>query len=75
LVHETGFALRGISYSNGSNVLLNDIGEGENALFCTTTQTECCGVDENGIINGNDLKGEFNYPNGTAVPVENQCWW
>ena len=61
--------LRGVSYSDGDTVLLSDIGEGENGLICTTTQTDCCGQNVNGITVTAERRGEFYYPNGTLVPT------
>ena len=37
-----GFYLSGVAYPNGSTVSRTDIGEGENALQCTTDSTTCC---------------------------------
>ena len=34
--------LRGISYQNNSIVMLEDIGEGDDALLCLTNVTACC---------------------------------
>ena len=61
--------LRGVSYADGDTVLLSDIGEGENGLRCTTTQTDCCGQNANGVPVPAERRGEFYYPNGTQVPT------
>ena len=62
--------LRGVSYANDDTVLLSDIGEGENGLMCTTTQTDCCGQNANGMPVMNERRGEFYYPDGTTkVPT------
>lgn len=37
-----GFYLNGVAYPNGSTVLRTDIGEGDDALQCTTDSTTCC---------------------------------
>ena len=63
------FTLRGVSYADGDTVLLSDIGEGENRLRCTTTQTDCCGQDATGGTVEADRRGEFYYPNGIRVPT------
>ena len=39
---DVGFFLKGSLLSNNSIVLLRDIGEGSNALYCLTNGTECC---------------------------------
>ena len=57
------FSLNGITYPNGSTVLRDDIGEGDNALLCTTDKGDCC----------NDIfsrAGEFYFPNGCQVPIQ-----
>ena len=45
---------------------LDDIGEGDDALFCLTDLTECCrgGDTPSGVA----ALGEWFFPNGTAVP-------
>ena len=63
--------LRGVSYADGDTVLLSDIGEGENGLMCTTTQTDCCGQNANGMSVMKERRGEFYYPDGTTkVPTK-----
>ena len=60
------FSLRGITYQNNSCVALEDIGEGNNALFCMTGLTSCCrGL--NTSLNGTVLRNWF-FSNGTKVP-------
>ena len=61
--------LRGASYDDGDTVLLSDIGEGENGLMCTTTQTDCCGQNADGTSVHDERRGEFYYPDGTQVPT------
>ena len=58
-----GFSLNGTTYPNGSTVLRDDIGEGDNALLCTTDKGDCC----NDIIS---RAGEFYFPNGSQVPIQ-----
>ena len=53
------FELRGTSYLNNTVVMLENIGEAENALYCVTSNENCC--TENS-------EGEFFFPDGTAVP-------
>lgn len=64
--------LRGVLYNNNDTVLLSDIGERENALQCTTTQTDCCGFDENGNLDITNRRGQFYYPSGTQVPIRGE---
>ena len=61
------FYLNGISYPNGSTVLRTDIGEGADALQCTTDSTTCC---RNGI--GGEIRdGKFHFPvSDDTVPNE-----
>ena len=61
--------LRGVSYDDGATVLLSDIGVGENGLMCLTAQTDCCGLNANGISVVAERRGDFYYPNGTRVPI------
>ena len=58
-----------MSYADGDTVLLSDIGEGENGLMCTTTQTDCCGQNADGVPVRDERRGEFYYPDGTQVPT------
>lgn len=46
---------------NNSVVLLEDIGEGDNALLCFTERLTCC--------DGGNRAGEFFFPNGTLVQI------
>ena len=55
---ELGFFLDGTFLSNNSIVLLCDIGEGSNALFCLTDRTECCMTEQ---------QGQWIFPNGNNV--------
>ena len=54
------FELRGTVYLNNTAVLVENIGEGQNALLCYTTNPTCC---------GNRRVGEFYFPNNTMVPI------
>ena len=56
-----------MSYADGDTVLLSDIGEGENGLRCTTTQTDCCGQNAAGVSVSAERRGEFYYPDGTTM--------
>ena len=60
-----GFYLNGVAYPNGSTVLRSDIGEGENALRCTTDSTTCCSNNFPEI-----RAGEFYMPDGSLVQVQ-----
>ena len=52
------FSLRNITYQNNSCVALEDIGEGDDALFCMTNFTACCQSPD---------EGSWFFPNGTRV--------
>jgi hypothetical protein len=56
-----GFSLNGINYSNSSTVLRTDIGEGADALLCTTDFYYCCTYY---------FTGQFYFPNNTRVPAQ-----
>ena len=60
--------LRGTPYQNNSNVTLEDIGEGDDALLCITNQTACC-VPPYAGGNGS-VFGNWFFPNGTRVPSD-----
>ena len=52
-----GFFLNGVAYPNGSTVLRTDIGEGADALQCTTNSITCCST------NGGEIRGgDFHFP-------------
>ena len=60
------FSLRNTPYQNNSLVILEDIGEGDNALLCINELTACCQppyADGIGAVMGN-----WYFPNGTRVP-------
>ena len=54
------FSLRGTKYQNNSNVTLEDIGEGDDALLCMTMFNACGNAS-------NTMTGEWFFPNGTEV--------
>jgi hypothetical protein len=56
-----GFSLNGTNYSNSSTVLRTDIGEGADALLCTTDH--CCSTRYSNT-------GQFYFPNNTRVPTQ-----
>ena len=57
--------LGGMTYRNGGNVLLTDIGEGENgALLCVTDLVPCCDAASGRVA------GQWLYPNRSPVLVE-----
>ena len=58
-----GFVLNGVTYTNGSTVLREDIGEGAAALNCTTDSITCCRNNEGGETRA----GQFYFPNGSMV--------
>ena len=62
------FALNGTTYQNNSIVTLEDIGEGDDALFCLTDLTACCQPGST-----SDL-GNWFFPNGTRVPSSGNNW-
>ena len=47
-------------------MILEDIGEGDDALLCRTNQTACCRPSDSGG-NGSAI-GNWFFPNGTRVP-------
>ncbi len=51
------FELKGKTYLNDTVVVMEDIGEGLDALLCYSTYNSCC------------YSGEFFYPNGSAIPI------
>ena len=59
--------LRGRVYSNNSDILITDIGEGENALLCLTSLIQCCCVSDTPSISGEEALGRWLYPNGSTI--------
>ena len=66
------FTLKGTVYQNNSNVILEDIGEGDDALLCITNQTACCQPSHSGVVR--HTLGNWFFPNGTRVPSEDKMW-
>ena len=60
-----GFYLNGVPYPDGSTLLRTDIGEGDDALQCTTDSTTCC-TNTMGEMRG----GEFYMPNDDIVLLQ-----
>ena len=63
------FILRSKPYQNNSLVLLEDIGEGHDALFCIANLTACCQPPYSLSV-----KGNWYFPNGTQVPSTASQW-
>ena len=59
------FTLRNTTYQNNSIVILEDIGEGDDALLCKTNQIACCQPENTSLL------GNWFFPNGTIVPSHN----
>ena len=62
------FSFKSTTYQNNSLVTLENIGEGDDALFCITELTACCQPPYNGEMEP-DIGNRF-FPNGTRVPNE-----
>ena len=60
------FSLRNKTFPNISNVILDDIGDRDDALLCKTNFTACCKRPYTGE-NGSSV-GNWFFPNGTIVP-------
>ena len=63
------FSLNGTTYQNNSIVTLEDIGEGDDALFCITNQTACCRPPYTGVVG--PALGNWFFPNRSRVPSGN----
>ena len=61
------FSLKGTTYQNNSIVILEDIGEGDEVLFCITNYTACC-------RSGGTVFANWFFPNGTRVPSLGIQW-
>ena len=60
-------SLRGRNHGNNSNILITDIGEGDDgALLCFTDLIQCCHNDD---TSGETALGEWFFPNGLAVQI------
>ena len=66
------FSLNGTTYENNSIVMLEDIGEGGNALDCLTDLTACCRPPYTNSVRS--AMGNWFFPNGTRVPSSGQRW-
>ena len=53
-------------------MILEEIGEGGDALFCITNLTACCQPPYTGQM-GHAL-GNWSFPNGSRVPSEREHW-
>ena len=62
------FSLGNVTYQNKSNVILENIGEGDDALLCKTNRTACC---HHHIVGMRHSMGNWFFPNGTKVPRVN----
>ena len=62
------FSLKGITYQNNSVVILEDIGEGDDALLCKTNQTACCRPPYSTAL------GNWYFPNDSRVPSSGRQW-
>ena len=71
--HDVWFVLNGTTYQNNSIVILEDIGEGDDALDCITNQTACCRPPYTDEI-GQKALGNWYFPNGTRVPSSGHQW-
>ena len=60
------FSLRNTTYQNNSIVILEEVGEGDDALVCITNLTTCCQSSGTGEM-GNAI-GNWYFPNGSRVP-------
>ena len=61
------FLLTGKTFKNNSIVMLEDIGEGDDALLCVTDQTACCRKPYTDAL-GFPMVNWF-FPNKTRVPI------
>ena len=50
-------------------MILEDIGEGSDALLCTTNLTTCCS-----LADSENVRGNWFFPNGTRVPSSSEQW-
>ena len=63
------FTLGDQPYRNGSSILMDEIGEGDDgALLCVTDLIQCCRGDDTPGIGG--ALGEWFYPDGSLVQIE-----
>ena len=60
------FSLNGTTYQNNSNVTLENIGDGDDALLCMTNYANCCRSPY--IGDTGKAMGNWYFPNGSMVP-------
>ena len=63
--------LNGAVIPNHGFVLLDNIGESSNSLRCLTENRNCCARAQ---VPGNDILGNWFYPNDTAVANSGEMW-
>ena len=63
------FSLRNTTYQNNSIVMLEDIGEHDDALLCITNYSACCGSNNMGRV-----LGDWFFPDGDIVLSEGKEW-
>ena len=63
------FSLNGTIYQNNSLIMLEDIGEKDDALHCVINKTDCCSRSNSSIAGMNWV-----FPNGTRVPSNGYHW-
>ena len=64
------FSLGNTTYQNNSIVMLEDIGEYDDALLCITNLTACYQPNVNDTGKVVPVSGNWYFPNGTKVPSE-----
>ena len=69
LLGDVWFSLRGTIYQNNSLMILEDIGEEDDALLCVTNKTDCCSGSNPSIIGSS-----WFFPNRTRVPSAGNQW-
>ena len=70
---EVRITFKGAVLSNNSLVTLGDIGEGDDALRCTTDNTSCCQPPYTQSLSQTSL-GNWIFPNGSRVPSSGGQW-
>ena len=66
------FSLKNVTYQNNSIVMLEDIGDGDDALLCMTNLTACCRHSDAGEME--PAMGNWFFPNETRVPSSGNNW-
>ena len=64
------FSLRNTTYQNNSIVILENIGEGGDALLCMTNLTTCCRPSDG----SENVRRNWFFPNETRVPSSGLQW-